>query len=43
LVDEIVAAPGADFLNEGASATKVAVTNRAAHNDSMTAANINPE
>jgi hypothetical protein len=43
LVDEIVAALGADFLREGASAIKAAVTNSAAHKDSMPAANINPE
>jgi hypothetical protein len=34
---------GADFLNDGASATKVAVTSSAVQSDNIPAANINPE
>jgi hypothetical protein len=34
---------GADFLSDGASATKVAVSSSAVQSDSMPAANINPE
>jgi hypothetical protein len=33
----------ADFPNEGASETKVAVSRKAVQSDSMTAANISPE
>jgi hypothetical protein len=43
LVDEIVAVPGVDFLNDGARVMKVAVTSSAVHSDSMPAANINAE
>jgi hypothetical protein len=34
---------GADFLNDGASAKKVAVSNSAVQSDSIPAANISPE
>ncbi|MGA7560743.1 MAG: hypothetical protein WBW01_16570 [Terriglobales bacterium] len=43
LVEEIVAAVGADFPSEGASATKAAVSSSAVQSDNMPAANISPE